>query len=56
MGNKPFDEKLPLLNSSEIRINSTIEQFLDDGKWVEKSIQERANHLGSICDNATINI
>ena len=53
MGNKPFDEKLPLLKESEIRINSTIEQFLDDGKWVEKSIQERANHLGSICDNAT---
>ena len=53
MGNKPFSEKLPLLKSSEIKVNSTVEEFLEDGQWTEVSIRNRAMHLASICDEAT---
>ena len=53
MGNKPFNEKLPLLKTSEIKVNSTIEQFLVSDEWIEASIEERANHLASICDKAS---
>ena len=53
MGNKPFSEKLPLLKSSEVRVNSTVEEFLEDGQWTEVSIKNRAMHLASICDEAT---
>tara|TARA_B100000767_G_C19758309_1_gene534010 strand:+ start:129 stop:1844 length:1716 start_codon:yes stop_codon:yes gene_type:complete len=56
MGNKPFDEKFPILMSSEIKLNGMLEQHLDEGKWNHYSIEARATELAAIVDFATKNL
>ena len=53
MGNKPFEEKFPILMSSEIKLNGMLEQHLDDGIWNHISIENRANELAQIVNSAT---
>ena len=56
MGNKPFEEKFPILMSSEIKLNGMLEQHLDDGLWTLNSIGNRANELAEIVNSATIGL
>ena len=53
MGNKAFEEKFPLLMESEIRINSSLDAYLEDGNWNENSIEERAKSLAELVNSAT---
>jgi len=56
MGNKPFEEKFPILMSSEIKLNGMLEQHLDDGLWTLNSIGNRAKELAEIVNSATIGL
>jgi len=56
MGNKPFEEKFPILMSSEIKLNGMLEQHLDDGLWTLNSIGNRANELAEIVNSATFGL
>ena len=38
---------------SEIRINSNLDTFLDNGNWNKNSIEERANKLAELVNSAT---
>ena len=46
-------KKFPLLMESEIRINSNLDTFLDNGNWNKNSIEERANKLAELVNSAT---
>lgn len=56
MGNKPFDVKFPILMSSEIKLNSMLEEHLDEGEWNQKSISERALKLAEMVNSGTLNL
>lgn len=56
MGNKAFEDKFPLLMESEIRINSNLDDYLDNGNWNENSIYERAKSLAELVNSTTASL
>lgn len=56
MGNKPFDEKFPILMSSEIKLNGMLEQHLDNELWNHNSIENRAKELAQMVNTVTVGL